>query len=98
MKEDIKDLEDLAKVTTFPKLAINPKTKMMELENKTLLRGMKDLDKKVEALEKKQLEFKRTVAKLQADLKRTINLTKLISVGLSNVGNTNSKTPSGTNR
>ena len=98
MKEDIQDLEALAKVTTFPKLALNPKTKMMEVENKALLKGMKDLDKKIEALERKQLEFKRIVAKLQTDLRRNVTITKLISAGLSHTGNTNGKNASGTNR
>ena len=98
MKESIQDLEDLAKITAFPKLAINPKTKMLEVENKALLKGMKDLDEKIKALERKQLQFKQIVAKLQVDLRRNINITKLISVGLSNMGNTNGKNASGTNR
>lgn len=79
MQENLKDLESLMEMKHPPVLKRDPQTHAITIQNKEMCKDIKDLEKKVKALEKQQQEFRQRVSRLQAELKRSFNLTKYIN-------------------
>ena len=79
MKENITDLEQLETFKQSPRLFVDPKTKAIQVENKTLCKDIKDLQKRLKVLEEHYAENRKSLFSLQQKLKKYVNQRNIIN-------------------